>query len=65
MLETDKQSAWSFGVVLSVSTDLVQDLTVAGQELGQVLDELFDALQTPLLHDGPCLLSDGLRDGVS
>lgn len=47
------------------STNLIQDLSVAGQELGQVFDQLLDALQTSLLHDGFSFVSDGLRDGVS
>lgn len=46
-------------------SDLIQDLSVAGQQLGQVFDELLDALQPPLLHDGARLLSNGLWDGVS
>lgn len=46
-------------------TDLIQDLSVAGQQLGQVFDELLDALQSSVLHDVPGLLSNGLWDGVS
>ncbi len=46
-------------------SDLVQDLSVAGQKLGQVFDELLDALQSSLLHDGAGLLSNGLWDRVS
>lgn len=44
---------------------LVQDLSVAGQKLWQVSDQLLDALQSSLLHDGPCLFSNGLWDRVS
>lgn len=46
-------------------SDLIQNLSVAGQQLGQVFNELLDALQPPLLHNGARLLSDGLWDGVS
>lgn len=47
------------------SSDLVQNLSVAGQELRQVFDELLDALQSSLLHNGARFLCDGLWDGVS
>lgn len=47
------------------TTDLIQDLSVTGEELGQVFDELLDALQSSLLHDGSGFLGDGLWDGVS
>lgn len=49
----------------SGASHLVQDLPVARQQLGQVSDQLLDALQAALLHDGARLLSDGLWDGVS
>lgn len=45
--------------------DLIQNLSVAGQELRQVPDELLNALQASLLHDGPRLLSNGLRNGIT
>lgn len=46
-------------------SDLVQDLSVSGQQLGQVFNELLDALQPALLHNGARLLSNGLWNGVS
>lgn len=51
--------------VASCSSDLVQDLSVPGQELRQVFDELLDALQASLLHNGARFLCDRLWDGVS
>lgn len=47
------------------SSDLIQDLSVTGQELRQLFDELLDALQSSLLHNGACLLCDRLWDRVS
>lgn len=47
------------------SSDLIQDLSVTGQELRQVFDELLDALQSTLLHNGACLLCNRLWDRVS
>lgn len=52
-------------LVCSGLSDLIQDLSVAGQQLGQVFNELLDALQPPLLDDGARLLSNGLWNGVS
>lgn len=46
-------------------SDLIQDLSVAGQELRQVSDQLLNALQSTQLHDGPGLLSNGLWDRIS
>lgn len=44
------------------NTNLVQDLSVASQELRQVFDQLFNTLQAPVLHNGSGLFSNGLWD---
>lgn len=54
-----------YNLVGSCSSDLIQDLPVTSQELRQVFDELLDALQSSLLHDGARLLGYRLWDRVS
>ncbi|TNN85745.1 hypothetical protein EYF80_003992 [Liparis tanakae] len=45
--------------------DVAEDLSVAGQKLGQVFDQLLNALQSSQLHDGSGLLGNGLWDRIS